>query len=109
MAASTEELLVVFCTFPTTEAAGETAHALIAERLCACVNVLPAMRSIYPWKGEIANNGEVLTIIKTTRARYPALEARIRELHSYDVPEIVAVPASHVSESYRQWVEEETS
>lgn len=102
------ELLVVLSTFPSVEAAGEAAHVLVAEGLCACVNILPHIRSIYQWQGEVANNAESLCLIKTTRARYPQLEARLRELHSYDVPEVVALPAAAVSDSYLAWVVEET-
>lgn len=103
------EMVVVLSTFPSAEAAAEAAHTLLAERLCACVNVLPQMRSIYVWRGEVANNPEALCIIKTTRARYPALEARLAELHSYEVPEIVALPVAAVRDSYLAWVVEETA
>lgn len=103
------DLVVVLSTFPGPEAAAEAAHRLVAERLCACVNVLPHIRSIYVWQGEVANNPEALCIIKTTRARYPALEARLAELHSYEVPEIVALPVAAVRDSYLAWVVEETA
>jgi periplasmic divalent cation tolerance protein len=98
------ELLVVLSTFPSAEAAGEAAHVLVGEGLCACVNILPHMRSIYQWQGEVANNAESLCLIKTTRGRYAELEARIRELHTYDVPEVIALPAAAVSDGYLAWV-----
>ncbi len=109
MAPTADSLLVILCTFPNIDAAGEAAHALVRERLCACVNILPPMRSIYPWQGEIENTSEILCILKTTAARFPQLEARLRELHTYDVPEIIALRAESVSQSYLAWALQETS
>jgi periplasmic divalent cation tolerance protein len=109
MSQSANELLVILSTFPNPEAAGEAAHTLVGEGLCACVNILPHMRSIYQWQGEVANNAECLCLIKTTRARYDELAARLRELHTYDVPEIIALSAAAVGDSYLAWVIGETS
>ena len=103
-----DSLLVILCTFPNIDAAGEAAHTLVRERLCACVNILPPMRSIYPWQGEIENASEILCILTTTAARFPQLEARLRELHTYDVPEIIALRAEAVNQSYLSWVVQET-
>ena len=102
------ELLVVLSTFPSAEAAGEVAFVLVAEGLCACVNILPHMRSIYQWQGEVANNAECLCLIKTTAERFPQLKERLAELHGYEVPEIVALRAAEVSQSYLDWVVAET-
>ncbi len=103
-----EDVLVVFCTFPDRDAATRIAQALVKSRLTACVNLLPGVESIYQWKGEMESSNEVLGLIKTTVAMYPTLEARLKELHPYDVPEIVAVPASRVHPAYAQWVREMT-
>jgi periplasmic divalent cation tolerance protein len=101
------ELLVVLTTFANPEDAAEVANTLVGEGLCACVNLVTQVRSIYQWKGEPANAAEVLCLIKTTRARYEAVEARLRELHTYEVPEVVALPAAAVSDSYMAWVKEQ--
>lgn len=98
--------LIVFCTFPDEDAARVTAAALVSEHLAACVNLLPGIRSIYRWEGRIESGREALTIIKTTAARYPALEARLRALHPYKVPEIIALPATAVLPDYARWVQQ---
>jgi len=97
-------LLLVLSTFPDAAAAGTAAEALVKERLAACVNILPGVQSVYRWEGRVESGAEVLALIKTTHERYPALESRLRELHPYEVPEIVAVPAAAVAETYLQWV-----
>ncbi len=97
-------LLVVLSTFPDAAAAHAVAENLVSERLAACVNVLPGVESIYRWQGKVETSQEVLAVIKTTADRYPELEKRLRELHPYEVPEIVALPAAAVAESYLAWV-----
>lgn len=97
-------LLVVLSTFPDAAAAHSAAEAVVNERLAACVNVLPGVESVYRWQGTVESSQEVLAIIKTTVERYPELEKRLRELHPYEVPEIVALPASAVAGSYLAWV-----
>lgn len=109
MEQTTDSLLVILCTFPNVDAAGEVAHTLVREHLCACVNILPPMRSIYQWQGEIENASEILCILKTTAARFPQFEARLRELHSYEVPEIIALRAEAVNDSYLLWAVQETT
>lgn len=99
-------LLVVLSTFPDAGTARAAAEALVEEHLAACVNILPGVESIYRWQGKLATGAEVLAVIKTTTDRYAKLEARLRELHPYEVPEIVALPASAVAESYLRWVSE---
>ena len=102
-------LLVILSTFPDAAAARTAADALVRESLAACVNILPGVESIYRWQGKMESGSEVLAIIKTTAARYPELEARLRALHPCEVPEILAVPAAAVSESYARWVGECTN
>ncbi len=97
-------LLVVLSTFPDAAAARTAAQALVSESLVACVNILPEVESVYRWKGKLETGKEVLAIIKTTQERYAAFEQRLRELHPCEVPEIVALPASNVSEAYLEWV-----
>ena len=98
--------LIVFVTCGSAGEAESIARSVVEERLAACVNVLPGVKSCYVWEGKLTWSEEVLLLIKTTDARFAALESRIRELHSYDVPEIVAVPIEVGFEKYLQWVEQ---
>jgi len=82
------------------------ARKLVEEGLAACVNAIPGARSIYRWKGEICDEGESLMLIKTTREAAPALMARLEELHSYEVPEVIAIDVGEGSEAYLAWLEE---
>jgi periplasmic divalent cation tolerance protein len=99
-------LLIVFMTASSREEAGGIARALVEERLAACCNIAGEVDSVYWWDGKVEEGKEVLVIIKTTDERFPDLERRIRELHSYDVPEIIATPVTAGSESYLRWVRE---
>jgi periplasmic divalent cation tolerance protein len=107
--AASGELLLVLCTFPNSEDAAGAAERLVSEGLVACVNLLRDVRSIYFWAGEIVNATEVLCLLKTRADRFDELAARLRELHPYEVPEIVAVKPSAVNEPYLNWVISETS
>lgn len=98
------DILLVFCTFPDIEKARLIGTALIESQLAACVNLCPGIESIYRWQGQVETSAEVLAIFKTTPQAYPAFESRLRELHPYDVPEIVAVRPEQVSETYARWV-----
>lgn len=102
------EVLAVFCTCPDDATAGRLARGLVEARLAACVNILPAIRSIYRWKGETQDDPEVLMIVKTTRSAYKALETWLTEHHPYDVPEVLALPVQYGSTAYLGWVEDET-
>ena len=97
-------VIVVLCTFPNLETARQIATALVEAQLAACVNLCPAVESIYRWQGKVESAGEVLALIKTTRAGFNALENKLQELHPYDVPEIVALPAELASAAYARWV-----
>jgi periplasmic divalent cation tolerance protein len=100
----TTTVLIAFCTCPNEEVAARIAETLVAERLAACVNQVPGVRSTYLWQGEIVHDGETLLLIKTTDARFEALAARLRELHPYELPEIVATPVSRGLAEYLKWV-----
>lgn len=100
------DLLIVLCTFPDLGKARETATALVESQLAACVNLIPAIESIYRWQGKVETSAEVLAVFKTTRGAWERFEARLRELHPYDVPEIVALKPEQASESYARWVGE---
>lgn len=84
------------------------ARVLVEERLAACVNLLPGVRSIYRWEGALEQTDEVLLVIKTTRAAYPALAARVTALHDYEVPELLAVDVAEGSAAYLGWLGEST-
>jgi periplasmic divalent cation tolerance protein len=97
-------LLLVLSTFPSADSARAAAAALVGESLAACVNLLPGVESIYRWEGKIEQSAEVLAFIKITAAAWPDLQRRLRELHPYDVPEIVALNPAQVSPDYLRWV-----
>jgi periplasmic divalent cation tolerance protein len=103
------DLAIVLTTAPDDERANEWARSLVDERLAACVNVHGSMMSFYRWQGAVERDAERQLVIKTTRARLPALEARLRELHSYDLPEFLVLAVDQGSEAYVKWVEEETT
>jgi periplasmic divalent cation tolerance protein len=96
--------LIVFVTCQSANEAETIARTVVEEHLAACVNVMPGVRSCYMWEREMKWSEEVLLLIKTTEARFLALQTRIRGLHSYDVPEIVAVPIEIGFDKYLQWV-----
>jgi len=98
------EAIVVFMTAGSAEEARRIAQQLVETRLAACVQVLPEIESIYRWQGEVQREKEVLMLAKTSREQFDELEKSVRAIHSYDTPEIVAVPVSAVSEPYRTWL-----
>ena len=100
--------LLVFTNMPAHDSATALAAALVEARLVACVNVLAACTSVYRWQGAVETAGEVPVLMKTTVARYAALEAAIRARHPYELPEIVAVPVEHGLPAYLDWVADET-
>ena len=100
--------LLVITNLPDRAAAERLADALIAQRVAACVNILGPCRSVYRWKGEVQHDEEHPVLIKTTRERYAALEAAIRALHPYELPEIVAVALTNGFAPYLDWIAAET-
>lgn len=101
-------VLVVFTTLPDEESAQEVADVLVGERLAACVSILAGCRSVYRWQGDVEAADEVPLLIKTAADRYPALQARLKELHAYDVPEILAWRPDAGLPEYASWVISET-
>lgn len=96
---------VVFVTCPNEPVAKAIASSLIQNRHAACVNILPAITSLYLWEGEVCEDGEWLLMIKTTHAAFEKLEEQIVALHPYDVPEVIALPVTEGSTPYLQWVQ----
>jgi len=103
-----DESIVVFVSVGSEEESLSIARALVDERLAACVNLIPQVRSIYRWEGEICDEPECYLIIKTRQKLFQALEEKIRVLHSYDVPEIIALPVVEGLSSYLEWIHKET-
>ncbi len=99
--------VVVLCTCGTQQEALRIARSLVEARLAACVNVLPAVQSIYRWQGKVENADEVLLLIKSTRERYLPLRDRILELHSYETPEVIVLPIVYGSDKYLAWLREQ--
>lgn len=100
--------MVVLVTCGSEEEGLKIARTLVEERLAACVNLLPTIRSIYRWEGKTCDEKEWLLIIKTKKERFEDLEEKVKSLHSYSVPEIIGLPIVEGSSSYLQWLEEMT-
>lgn len=98
--------LVIYCACPDAATAERIARTLVEERLAACVNIVPGATSVYHWRGAIQCDPETLLIIKSNAARYPALEARVQELHPYEVPEIIALPMQQGAAGYLAWLDD---
>ena len=99
-------VLSIYAVFADAEEAERIGRTVIEERLAACINILPPMRSIYRWKGKVETADEVAAILKTHHWRADALIARIAELHSYEVPCIVSWPIDKILGAYADWVED---
>ncbi len=104
-----EQILMVFVTVSSEAEGKKIGNILVENRLAACVNLVPQIHSIFRWKGNIENENEVLLLIKSTRERIDELVAKIKEIHSYDVPEILAIPVFAGNRDYIDWVLEETT
>jgi len=104
-----DELIVVLCTVPEAETAQRLAKGLVEERLAACVNAIPGVKSYYRWQGKIETESEIQLVIKTRRGRFDALAAWIEANHPYELPELVAIPADRASEAYLAWAVEQTT
>jgi periplasmic divalent cation tolerance protein len=101
------EQIMVLMTASSQEEADEIASALVAEMLAACVNVVPGITSVYRWQGEVQRDTEWLLIAKSRRDVLDALVQRVQTLHSYDVPEVIALPLVGGSEAYLRWLDRE--
>ena len=97
---------VVVTTVGTEDEANRLARALVSRRHAACVNIMPVVRSVYRWKGKVSEDSEYLLIIKTAAEEYPAVEVAIQELHSYELPEILAFRVSDGEPGFLDWIAE---
>jgi len=100
--------IVIFVTAGSEAEAGKIATALVEEQLAACVNILGPIRSLYRWEGKVADDREWLLLIKTRDERFAAIEAKVKALHSYQVPEVIALPIVAGAEGYIRWLRGET-
>ena len=96
--------IVILCTCPDEEEGGRLARLLVEERLAACVNAIPRVRSTYRWQGAVETAEEVLLLIKTQASLFGAVEEKLRAAHSYEVPEVLALPVEAGSASYLEWL-----
>jgi periplasmic divalent cation tolerance protein len=97
--------IIVFVTCESREQAENIAQSVVTDKLAACVNVLPGIRSCYVWEKKLTWSDEVLLLIKTTRGRFDQLQDRIKELHSYSLPEIVGVTIDDAFDKYIEWID----
>ncbi|HEX8923039.1 MAG TPA: divalent-cation tolerance protein CutA [Pyrinomonadaceae bacterium] len=98
------DAIVVLMTAGSREEAVRLADILVVARLAACVQILPEIESVYHWQGNVERSAEILLLAKTTMANFEALEAMVRSLHSYETPEIVALPITAASAPYLEWL-----
>jgi len=101
------EFVVVFVTVGSSKEGERLARALVEEQLAACVNRIKGIQSIYRWQGQVEQSEEELLVIKSRRDLFDRLKKRVQELHSYSVPEIIALPIVDGNENYLRWLEEE--
>jgi periplasmic divalent cation tolerance protein len=99
-----EKITLVMTSVGTEQQAVEISEELIARRLATCINIVPCLRSIYRWKGKVCEDTEYLLLIKTPEKLFDAVSAAIREFHSYELPEILALPVSAAESNFHQWV-----
>ncbi len=104
MSPAPEPALLCYCTCPDPDSARRLARALVDERLAACVNQLDGVGSTYRWEGRVTTDTETLLLIKTTTARLEAMQARLLQLHPYEVPELIAVPITQGFAPYLAWL-----
>lgn len=101
--------IIILSTAGSESEANKIANELVQRRLAACVNIVPQIQSVYRWQGKVETAEEYLLIIKTTKARSPDVQAAIRELHSYDLPECIVISMEDGTREYLKWIEESVS
>jgi periplasmic divalent cation tolerance protein len=100
--------IVLFTTVSSPEEADRLARALVERRLAACVNIMPRVQSVYRWQGKVEDSSEILLVIKSRRPLFAALCEAVRALHSYEVPELIALPVVEGYAPYLDWIDQET-
>lgn len=102
------DIIVIYCTVPSKKIAKEITKVLMRHKLAACVSMIDNVKSVFSWDGEVCEEKEILLMIKTRRANYGKVKLVIEDLHSYSVPEIIALPVVDCSEDYLRWLVKET-
>lgn len=102
------DYIIIYCTVPNKNEGKEIAKALVKYKLVACVNIIDKIESIFSWDGQMMEEKEALMMIKTRRDLFESVNKVIQKLHSYNVPEVIAVPITEADETYLQWIEHET-
>ena len=102
------DFIVIYCTVPNKKEGREIAKKLLEKKLVACVNIIDKIESIFSWDGELCEEHEALMIIKTKKELFDKVNAMIQGLHSYNVPEVIALPMVEADEQYLKWIEHET-
>lgn len=100
------DYVVIFVTAENASKGEKIAKTLVQEKFAACVNMIPGAKSIYTWEGKLCETEEALLVIKSTKMMFPKIVATVRALHSYQVPEIIAVPVTRASEDYLSWLDQ---
>src|SRR5262252_7469612 len=103
------DAMLVLTTLPNADAAEELAKNCVTEKLAACANLFPALRSIYSWQAKVQDENEVLVLFKTRQEHFERLKSRILELHPYEVPEVLAIPVEQGYQAYLDWLASETA
>ena len=101
-------MIVILCNTNSQENAELIAKTLVTEELCACVNIIPRIQSIYKWQGKIENDTEFLMLIKTKNELFEAVKTRIQNLHPYEVPEIISFDITNSNKEYLDWINQNT-
>ncbi|MGH7826510.1 MAG: divalent-cation tolerance protein CutA [Candidatus Binatia bacterium] len=104
-----DDFIIVFVTAGSSTEGDQLARALVNERLAACVNRIKSIKSVYRWQGQVEESEEELLIIKSKKELFRSVEKRVRELHSYSVPEVIALPIIEGSQGYLEWLEQQLS
>jgi periplasmic divalent cation tolerance protein len=104
----TERMVFVYTTYPSIVEAEEAGRALVEQRLCACVNILPGMVSYYWWQGQVERGEEAVMIVKTRASLSEQVSTAVKQMHSYEVPAILVLPIETVDGAYLQWMTKET-
>lgn len=103
------DFIVIYCTTPNKKEGREIAKALVENHVAACVNLIDKVESVFSWDGELCEEKEVLLIIKTRKELFERVKFIIQKLHSYTVPELIAIPIIEADETYLKWIEHETN
>lgn len=102
------EYIIIYCTVPNKKEGKEIATALVSKKLAACVNMIDKMESVFSWDGEMCEEKELLLMIKTKKQLFTDVRLVIQSLHSYTVPEVIAIPITDADETYLKWIAHET-